>query len=128
MRTNQTTRTTTNRRSRNNSNQTEFEQAYQEEQAGHSRWTPDEDATLLRYIEARPQNLHYCFMMVAEQIGRTPLAVSAHWYSVLSKKPEAMVFFTASKHHIARNRKNGLGVESNGNIWRRLLAIIRNIC
>ena len=91
------------------------------------RWTNEEDQRILRHIKARPQNLHYCFLMVAEEIGRTDKAVAAHWYQVLSKKPEAMCFFTASPHHISKNRKNGMGVESNGNIWRRLMAVIRNI-
>lgn len=91
------------------------------------RWTNEEDQRILRHIKARPQNLHYCFLMVAEEIGRTDKAVAAHWYQVLSKKPEAMCFFTASPCHISKNRKNGMGVESNGNIWRRLMAAIRSI-
>jgi hypothetical protein len=53
--------------------------------------------------------------------------VSAHWYQSLSKKPEALCFFTASEKHVSRNRKNGAGVESNSSIWRRLVAAIRNI-
>jgi hypothetical protein len=65
--------------------------------------------------------------MVAEEIGRTDKAVAAHWYSVLSKKPEAMCFFTASPPHVSRNRKNGMGVESNGSIWIRLKAVIRGL-
>ena len=99
----------------------------QQERRDNHRWTPEEDQRILRHIKARPQNLHYCFMMVAEEIGRTDKAVAAHWYQVLSKKPEAMCFFTALPHHISKNRKNGMGVESNGNIWRRLMAVIRSI-
>jgi hypothetical protein len=99
----------------------------QNERRDNHRWIAEEDACLLRHVKARPQNLHYCFLMVAEEIGRTDKAVAAHWYSVLSKKPEAMCFFTASPHHISKNRKNGMGVESNGNIWRRLMAVIRSI-
>lgn len=91
------------------------------------RWTEEEDQRVLRHIKARPQNLHYCFMMVAEEIGRTDKAVAAHWYQVLSKKPEIMCFFTASPHHISKNCKNGMGIESNGNIWRRLMTVIRSI-
>lgn len=99
----------------------------QVERNDNHRWSASEDACLLRHVKARPQNLHYCFLMVAEEIGRTDKAVAAHWYSVLSKKPEAMCFFTASPHHVSRNRKNGMGVESNGNIWRRLMAVIRGL-
>ena len=91
------------------------------------RWTSEEEARLLRQVRAFPQNLHKCFLIVSEQIGRTPQAVQAHWYAVTSKKPDALCFFTASPKHVSKNRKNGMGVESNGNIWRRLMAVIRSI-
>ena len=91
------------------------------------KWTNEEDQRLLRQIRTFPQNLHKCFFLVAEEIGRTEIAVASHWYTVLSKKPEAMCFFTASPRHVSKNRKNGMGVESNGNIWRRLMAVIRSI-
>lgn len=91
------------------------------------RWTNEEDQILLRHVKARPQNLHYCFMMVSEMIGRTEGAIANHWYSVVSKKPEVLCFFTASPHHVSRNRKNGAGVESNGSVWRRFVSILRNI-
>ena len=91
------------------------------------RWNNEEDALLLRTIRAYPQNLHRCFVLVGEQIGRTDKAVAAHWYTCLSKRPDAMCFFTASPKHVSKNRKNGMGVESNGNIWRRLMAVIRSI-
>jgi hypothetical protein len=91
------------------------------------RWTAEEDARILRHVKARPQNLNFCFTMVAEEIGRTKGAVSNRWYTVVSKKPEALCFFTASPYHVSKNRKNGVGVESNASIWRRLMAVIRNI-
>ena len=92
------------------------------------RWTRSEDLRLLRQAQAFPQNMHKCFMIVAEELGRTESGVAARWYTKVSKDPANVCFFTASPHHVARNRKNGMGVESNGNIWRRLMAIIRNIC
>lgn len=91
------------------------------------RWTMEEDARLLRQVRAFPQNLHKCFVIVSEEIGRTDKAVAAHWYSVLSKKPESLCFFTASPKHVSRNRKNGMGVESSAGIWRRLMNVLRNI-
>lgn len=104
-------------------------QAHQENQRRDvKRWTPQEDETLLRYVRARPQNLHYVFMMVSEELGRTPTAVQAHWYSVLSKKPNNWCFFTASPHHVSRNRKNGEGVPSTSSIWHRLMNVLRSFC
>lgn len=91
------------------------------------KWTNEEESRLLRQIRVFPQNLHKCFMLVGEEIGRTDTAVASHWYTTLSKKPEALCFFTASPKHVSKNRKNGMGVESNGNIWRRLMAVIRNL-
>ena len=92
-----------------------------------SRWTEDEDQMLLRQVRAFPQNLHRCFLMVSESTGRTEKAVQAHWYTVVSKRPDAMCFFTASPRHVSKNRKNGMGVESNSSIWRRLMAIIKGL-
>ena len=81
----------------------------------------------MRQIDAFPQNLHKCFIIVSEEINRTPQAVQAHWYSVLSKKPDTLCFFTASKHHVSKNRKNGIGVETNASIWRRFVNVLRSI-
>lgn len=91
------------------------------------RWTEEEDARLLRQVRTFPQNLHKCFLMVSEETGRTPTAVQAHWYAVVSKKPEALCFFTASPHHISKNRKNGMGIATSESVWRRLLRVIRII-
>lgn len=91
------------------------------------RWTLEEDQLLLRSIRAYPQNLHKCFMLVAEEIDRSESAVANRWYSKVSKKPDNMCFFTASPRHVSRNRKNGMGTESNGNIWRRLCAVLRSL-
>lgn len=91
------------------------------------KWTEEEDELLLRQVRAFPQNLNRCFLMVAQNIDRSPGAVANHWYSVVSKRPDATCFFTASAHHVSKNRKNGKGVETNSSIWNRLLRIIRNL-
>ena len=91
------------------------------------KWNNNEEQLLLRTIRSFPQNLHKCFVLVAEQTGRTEKGVQAHWYTHTSKQPDAMCFFTASPKHVSKNRKNGMGVESNGSIWRRLMAVIRSI-
>lgn len=95
--------------------------------AQSEKWTQQEENRLVQHVKLRPQNLKKCFIAVAEEIDRTPTAVQAHWYAVTSKKPENLCFFTASQRHVSRNRKNGEGVQSNGNIWRRLMAVLRNI-
>lgn len=91
------------------------------------KWTEEEDRLLLRQVKAFPQNLSKCFLMVAQNIDRTPSAVAGHWYTVVSKRPDVTCFFTASAHHVSKNRKNGKGVHTNSNIWHRLLQVIRNL-
>lgn len=91
------------------------------------RWTEEEDERLLQQVRTFPQNLTKCFFIVSEVLDRSPSAVSARWYTVLSKRPDVMCFFTASSKHVCKNRKNGMGVESTRSIWRRLIAIIRNL-
>lgn len=91
------------------------------------RWTKEEDERLLQQVRVYPQNLSKCFLIVGEVLGRSPSAVSSRWYTVLSKRPDVMCFFTASSKHICKNRKNGVGVENTRSIWRRLLNIIKNL-
>ena len=91
------------------------------------KWTEEEDNRLLRQVRAFPQNLNRCFLIVSEEIRRTPGAVANHWYTVVSKKPDSVCFFTASPKHVSRNRKNGNGVESNRSIWQRLMSVIRDL-
>ena len=99
----------------------------QVERNDRKKWTASEDERLLRQIRVFPQNLSKCFLIVSQEIGRTQSAVAGHWYTSLSKKPEALCFFTASPKHVSKNRKNGMGVETNSSVWRRLIAVIRNI-
>ena len=101
----------------------------------NKRWNAEEDARLLRHVRATPQNLHHCFLMVSQELTeeweatgngcpRTPTAVAAHWYSVLSKQ-DNICFFTASPKHVSKNRKNGMGVESSNALWRGLMGLLR---
>ena len=91
------------------------------------KWTHQEDLRLLRQVQARPQNLHRCFLIVAEELDRTEGAVANRWYSKVSKDPENVCFFTASPQHVSKNRKNGIGVESTISIWRRFMNILRRL-
>lgn len=93
----------------------------------YRKWTEEEDNRLIQQVRTFPQNLTKCFLIVSEVTGRSPLAVQSHWYTVLSKRPDVICFFTASSKHVSKNRKNGVGVECTRNIWQRLLAIIRNL-
>jgi len=91
------------------------------------RWSRAEDLRLIRQVQSRPQNLHYCFTIVADELGRTESAVSGRWYSKVSKDPANLCFFTASSKHVSKNRKNGEGEKSNPSIWVKLVNIIRNL-
>lgn len=91
------------------------------------KWTQEEENRLLRQVRTFPQNLHKCFVIVSEELDRTPGAVANHWYTVASKRADSLCFFTASEKHVSKNRKNGMGNESTPSIWRRLLRIIRGL-
>lgn len=93
----------------------------------NKRWSRSEDLRLLREVQSCPQNLHKCFVIVAEQLGRTESGVAGRWYNKVSKDPANTCFFTASPQHISENRKNGEGRRSTSSIWRRLIDIIRGI-
>jgi hypothetical protein len=91
------------------------------------KWTDEENQLLLRQIDAFPHNLSKCFLLVAEQTGRTKGSVSSHWYTSLSKDPDVWKFVTLSAHHCSRNRKNGIGTESDGSIWNKVLKIVKTL-
>lgn len=91
------------------------------------KWTQQEDERLLRQVKAFPQNLHKCFLIVSEEIARSPKAVAAHWYTSLSKRPEVLAFGTISPVHFSRNRKNGMGIPITRNIWQRFVRLVRSI-
>ena len=93
----------------------------------NKRWTRSEDLRILRQVQAFPQNLHKAFVLVAEELGRTESGVAGRWYQHVSKDPANVCFFTASPKHVAKNRKNSMGEESNASVWRRLMSVIRSI-
>lgn len=88
------------------------------------KWTPAEDSRLLRQVKAFPQNLNQCFIIVAEELERTPKAVSQHWYKVVSKKPENIAFLTLSGAHKAVNRKNSAGQPSSRGMFHRICRLL----
>ena len=113
---------------RDSTSDTQLEQPTETVTARTSKkWTEDEEQRLIRQVRAFPQNLNKCFLIVSEEIERTPAAIASHWYSVTSKRPEVICFFTASAKHVAKNRKNGEGVPSNPSIWHRLLTVLRSL-
>lgn len=92
------------------------------------KWTHREDLVLLRKLSHSPGNIHATFMAVAQELGRTTGSVAAHWYSVLSKKPEVFIYGFMTKTFILKNRKNGTkySLPFQPNIWRRFVALIRS--
>lgn len=91
------------------------------------KWTEEEEQRLIRQVRAFPQNLNKCFLIVSEEIERSPAAVASHWYSVTSKRSDVLCFFTASETHISKNRKNTDGVPSATSIWKKFLKILKRI-
>lgn len=90
----------------------------------NKKWEILEDKLLMQTVRAHPQNLHRCFVIVSEEINRTPGAVANHWYTKVSKQPEALCFFTASPKHVSKNRKNGMGISTTESIWRKFMRIL----
>ena len=64
----------------------------QEKRVG-KRWSKSEDLRLVRQVQAFPQNLHRCFVIVAEELGRTEDGVAKRWYKHISHDPGYTSFF-----------------------------------
>lgn len=90
-------------------------------------YSTEEDNTILRYIKAHPQNLKFCFMTVAEQIGRSSESVRKHWYNKLSRQHDVKAYILASESSVIVNRKCSPGVDSTPSVWKKIIAIINRI-
>lgn len=91
------------------------------------KWSREEDERLFHQVSAFPQNLSKCFIMVADDLGRTPGSVAYRWYNHVSKDDRYMAFFTASAKHLSKNRKNGFGISLKSSIWQKFLYLIKKI-
>ena len=94
----------------------------------YRKWTKGENDLLVRQVRAFPGNLSKCFLMVAESTGRSPKAVMAHWYKVVSKDPNTEVCYGfLTQREFAKNRKglpkNG-GMPHSTNIFKRILKVL----
>jgi hypothetical protein len=91
------------------------------------RWTEAEDKKVFKQVSTFPQNLAKCFILVSEDLGRTPGSVAYRWYIHISKDPRYLGFFTASSKHLSRNRKNGFGVPIKETVWQKFLKLINKL-
>jgi hypothetical protein len=82
------------------------------------RWTAEEDATLMRYVEARPHTLHFCFMSVAEQLGRPVGGVEQRYYFLMKKRAQVA---TLNGTKIARKEERPVG------FFQKLMNLFRSI-
>jgi hypothetical protein len=92
------------------------------------RWSQQEDQILLDTLRVYGHKGNsYCFMVVADQIGRSKGAVMAHWYTVLSKRDDVWIGTYITQNSATKNRKNGAGVTSSPAVWKRVLRIISGL-
>lgn len=117
--------------SRQSSNQTPTEEIEQEEtpewENKGKKWTDGEDALLFDRVRMSSTNLAKCFLVVADELQRSPKSVAHRWYTVVSKKEGLCAFGVISSQHFSKNRKNGEGVPITSSLWRRFLNLIRNL-
>lgn len=92
-----------------------------------NKWTDSEDTRLFSQVKAYPQNLSKCFIIVGEELGRSPKAVAAHWYTKVSKDPRFIGFVTVSSCHKSPNRKNGTGTPCTPSLFKRVLQLLKLI-
>ena len=85
----------------------------------NKRWTRAEDLRLIRQVNAFPQNLHKCFMIVAEELGRTENGVAGRWYNKLSKDPANVCFFISQKSTAESSKPKR-------SIWQRFLNLFKH--
>lgn len=100
-------------------------------QQSRKRWTKEEDKKLLKQVSVYPHNLKLSFMIVAEELNRTPAGVAAHWYNILSKKDDVIPYGLVSSKKIMFNRKssknNAFIANNTHSMWRKILDTLQNV-
>lgn len=93
-----------------------------------TKWTPEEDAVLLKNIKQYPQNLKEAFKKTSEEINRTVNACNFRWYAVLSRNPDKSntCFILTSPTKISRNKKicKDMSSKSTMSKWKKILNIL----
>ena len=88
------------------------------------RWTTTEDSIVVEQVRKSPTNLKQAFKEAARVTGRSELACSNRWYTVLSKDKSNACFITVSGQHKSLNRKNGTGTSCTNNLFTRVLKLL----
>ena len=92
--------------------------------ANKKRWTTTEDSIVVEQVRKSPTNLKQAFKEAARVTGRSELACSNRWYTVLSKDKNNACFITVSGQHKSLNRKNGSGTSCTNNLFTRVLKLL----
>lgn len=80
------------------------------------KYTAEEEAIIAEEISKSPDNIKKGIRSAAEKIRRSECAVSAHWYTVQSKKGSSKaVFLTMGKTSCTVNRKNIYSEDTDSN-------------
>ena len=87
-------------------------------------WTDSEEQILIKNVEKHVLCLTKAFDLTSKEIGRSPGAVSGHWYQRTSVKCGRTLFATVSGKHVAVNRKNSKGEPLKLSIYKRILQIL----
>ena len=88
------------------------------------RWSAAEDSIVVDQVRKSPTNLTQAFKEAARVTGRSELACSNRWYTVLSKDKNNACFITVSGQHKSINRKNGTGTSCTNNLFIRVLKLL----
>ena len=92
--------------------------------AKRKRWTSTEDTQVVDQVRKSPTNLTHAFKEAARVTGRTKLACSSRWYTVLSKDKNNACFITVSGQHKSLNRKNSSGTSCTNNLFTKVLKLL----
>ena len=88
------------------------------------RWSATEDSIVVDQVRKSPTNLKHAFKEAARVTGRSEVACSQRWYTVLSKDKSNACFITVSGQHKSLNRKNGTGTSCTNNLFTRVLKLL----
>ena len=88
------------------------------------KWTSAEDTQVVDQVRKSPTNLKQAFKEAARVTGRSEIACSTRWYTVLSKDKNNACFITVSGKHKSLNRKNGKGTACNKSLFTRVLKLL----
>lgn len=68
------------------------------------KWTPEDEDVVIDEIGKNPTNMKACFLAASAIIGRSPSAITSHWYCYMARREDVCAKLTIGRHACVKNK------------------------